>query len=200
MADGMDEQALVRALQSGDRSACAILVKKFSPRIYRLALRMMGDPQEAEEVLQETFISACQHVERFEGRSQLGTWLYRIATNAALMRLRRRQLDTVSIDEPVELGQGQEMPRQLVDWGRSPESHALNAELRDVMEQAVSELPESLRVVFLLRDVEGLSTAETAEALGITESAAKVRLHRARLQLRERLSEYFAVHSTAGEE
>ncbi len=168
------------------------MVKRFSPRIYRLALKLVGDPVEAEEVLQETFISACQHVQRFEGRSSLATWLYRIATNASLMRLRRRRPEVVSIDDPVELEGGEMTPRQLVGWGWDPEAHVLNEELRQVMDAAIARLPETLRAAFVLRDIEGLSTAETAEALGISESAAKVRLHRARLQLREALSEYFA--------
>jgi len=190
--DDIDERELVAALKAGDRTACVTLVKRFSPHIYRVALKLMGDPDEAEEVLQETFISACQHVKDFEGRSSLSTWLYRIATNAGLMRLRRRRFNTVSLDEPMELEDGEIVPRQLVDWGWNPEEHALNEELRRVMDEAVAELPETLRAAFILRDIEGLSTAETAEALGITESAAKVRLHRARMRLRERLTEYFA--------
>ncbi len=193
-SNDLDEQALVAALKAGDRAACAVMVKRFSPRIYRVALKLMGDPDEAEEVLQETFISACQHVRDFEGRSSLGTWLYRIATNAGLMRLRRRKLETVSIDDPVELEDGEVAPRQLIDWGWNPEKHALNEELRRVMDEAIAALPETLRATFILRDIEGLSTAETAETLGISESAAKVRLHRARMRLREYLTEYFAAH------
>ncbi len=191
-----DEKALMAALKAGDRAACATMVKLFSPRIYRLALKLVGDPDEAEEVLQETFISACQHVQRFEERSSLGTWLYRIATNAGLMRLRRRQPEITSMDEPVELDDGAEVPRQLVDWEWNPEGHVLNKELQRVMDEAIAALPETLRATFILRDIEGLSTAETAEALGITEAAAKVRLHRARMQLREHLTGYFAVQQT----
>lgn len=189
----LDEQTLVAALKAGDRSACALMVKLFSPRIYRLALRLMGDPIEAEEVLQETFINACRHVQQFEGRSSLATWLYRIATNLSLMRLRRRRPEVISLDEPVEWESGEITPRQFVEWGWDPEVHVLNEELRQVMDKAIAKLPETLRAVFILRDIEGLSTAETAETLGITEAAAKVRLHRARLQLREDLSEYFAI-------
>ncbi len=192
-----DEQTLIAALKAGDRAACAALVRRFSPRIYRAALRLMGDPDEAEEVLQETFIRACQNIQQFEGRSSLGTWLYRIATNEGLMRLRRRKLDTVSMDAPVELEDGEWIPRQLVDWEWNPESHALNEELRRVMDEAIAVLPETLRATFILRDIEGLSTAETAEVLGITESAAKVRLHRARMRLRELLTSYFAAQQAS---
>ncbi|MCD6291754.1 MAG: sigma-70 family RNA polymerase sigma factor [Anaerolineae bacterium] len=193
-----DERDLVTALKAGDRAACAAMVERFSPRIYRLALKLVRDPDEAEDVLQETFISACEHVSQFEGRSSLGTWLYRIATNAGLMHLRRRQPDTVSMNDPVELEEGEFVPRQLVDWGWNPEDHALNEELKRVMDEAIAMLPETLRAAFVLRDIEGLSTAEAAEVLGITESAAKVRLHRARMRLREHLSRYFAAHQVAG--
>lgn len=160
--------------------------------IYNLALRLMNNPQEAEEVMQETFISAFRALDRFEGRSQLGTWLYRIAYNAALMRLRKREPVTTSIDEPVFNDEGEDMPRQLVDWGLAPDQLVLNSELRTALNRAVETLPESLRSVFVLRDIEGLSTSETAETLGITETNVKVRLHRARLALREQLTKYFA--------
>ena len=148
----------------------------------------MKDPHEAEEVLQETFISAFKALPRFEGRSQLSTWLYRIGYNAALMRLRKRRLPTESLDEPVTTEEGDMLPRELVDWGSIPDELLLNQELRTVLDAALETLPESLRTVFVLRDIEGLSTAEAAEALGLTETNAKVRLHRARLALRERLT------------
>ena len=152
---------------------------------------MMGNPQEAEEVLQETFISAFRSLDRFEGRSQLGTWLYRIAYNASLMRLRKRQIPTSSIDEPLVGEEGEELPRQLIDWSALPDDIALNNELHHVLDQAVEGLSPTLRSVFVLRDIEGLSTAEVAEALSLTETNVKVRLHRARLALREQLTAYF---------
>jgi RNA polymerase sigma-70 factor (ECF subfamily) len=130
-------------------------------------------------------------VGRFEGRSQLSTWLYRIAYNAALMRLRRRPLPTTSIDEPIQNEDGDLIPRQLVDWTGRPDEILLTGELRGVLNSAAATLPETLRSVFALRDIEGLSTAETAEVLGLTETNVKVRLHRARLALRERLTSYF---------
>jgi RNA polymerase sigma-70 factor (ECF subfamily) len=167
-------------------------VERHSGTIYNLALRLMGNPQEAEEVLQETFISAFRGLDRFEGRSRLGTWLYRIAHNAALMRLRKRQPVTESLDEPAVTEDGDVLPRQLVDWSSLPDEVLLGKELRTVLDAALATLPESLRSVFVLRDIEGLSTAETAEALALTETNVKVRLHRARLALREKLSDYFA--------
>ena len=168
------------------------MVERYSGTVYNLALRMMhNNHMEAEDVLQETFISAFRALDRFEGRSLLSTWLYRIAYNAALMRLRRREPITVSIDEPVTNDEGDPIQRQLVDWGAGPDQVLLDGELRVVLDTAVAALPESLRSVFVLRDIEGLSTAETAAVLDLTETNVKVRLHRARLALRERLSSYF---------
>jgi RNA polymerase sigma-70 factor (ECF subfamily) len=179
-------------LKAGEPGAFAEMVERYSGTVYNLALRLMrNDPMEAEDILQETFISAYRALERFEGRSLLSTWLYRIAYNAALMRLRKRELPTVSIDEPLENGEGEPIPRQLVDWGAVPEHVLLNGELRKTLDAAVAALPETLRSVFILRDIEGLSTAETAAVLDLTETNVKVRLHRARLALRERLSAYF---------
>ena len=185
-----DEAALVEALQRGDKYACACMIKHHSSQMYAVALRIVGDPDEAEDVVQEAFISACSKMAGYEGRSKLTTWLYRITTNAALMRLRKRREDTVSLDEPQVMDEGDVLPRQLGDWSVEPGQQALSSELRQVMEQAVQELPPSLRAAFVLRDVQGLSTQEAAETLDITETALKVRLHRARLQLRERLAGY----------
>lgn len=150
--------------------------------------------------MQETFLNAYRSLDRFEGRSQIGTWLYRIAYNAALMRLRRHEPATISIDEPVVTDEGEALPRQLVDWGNPPDQMVLDSELRAVLDKAVAALPETLRSVFVLRDIEGLSTAETAGTLGISEANAKVRLHRARLQLREQLSAYFAASAGANQQ
>ncbi len=185
------EAELINALKQGEKHACADLVRRFSPQIYRVALRLMNDPSEAEDVLQETFISACSHAEEFEGRSSLGTWLYRIANNAGLMRLRKKRVPTVSIDEPLELNDDY-VPRQLADWSLDPDHAVLTDELRRVMDEGVAQLSDPLRVVFIMRDLQGLSTAETAAHLGISESAVKVRLHRARLQLRDHLAKYLA--------
>jgi len=186
------EAALVAGLKKGDPAAFTELVERYSETIYNLALRMTNNPQEAEEVLQDTFISAFRAVNRFEGRSRLSTWLYRIAYNAALMRLRRRELPTESLDEPLLSEEGEPLPRQLADWTGDPGRKLLEHELRDVLAEAVAGLPEGLRAVFVLRDIEGLSTAETAAVLDLTETNVKVRLHRARLALRERLNAYFA--------
>jgi len=184
--------ALLNKLQSGDPLAFAQFVEENQRQVYNLALRMLSDPQEAEDVLQETFLNAYKALPEFQGRSSLSTWLYRIASNASLMRLRKKRPDTVSVDEPLTLDAGDSIPRQLVDWSILPEDELLSGEARHMMDVAVSELPEPLRVVFVLRDLQGLSTAETGEVLGLSEGAVKTRLHRARLKLREELSSYFA--------
>lgn len=183
---------LLERLRADDPLAFAQLVEENQGQIYNLALRMLNDPQEAEDVLQETFLSAFKALPDFEGRSSLGTWLYRIASNASLMRLRKKRPETVSVDEPLATDDGEYLPRQLTDWTNLPEEELLNSETRRVMDQAIGELPESLRIVFVLRDLEGLSTAETGEVLDLSEGAVKTRLHRARLWLRDRLSGYFA--------
>lgn len=168
-------------------------MERHSGTVYNLALRLMNDPQEAEDVLQETFISAFRALDRFQGRSRLSTWLYRIAYNAALMRLRRRRVPVESLDAPREMEEGELMPpRQLVDWTALPDELLLSKEFRSKLDAALAALPESLRSVFVLRDIEGLSTAETAAVLGLTETNTKVRLHRARLALRERLTTYLS--------
>ncbi|OQA46143.1 MAG: ECF RNA polymerase sigma factor SigW [Chloroflexi bacterium ADurb.Bin325] len=186
------EAELIAAARAGHQGAFTEIVERHSGTVYNLALRLVNNPQEAEEVLQETFISAFRALDRFEGRSQLGTWLYRIAYNAALMRLRRRQVATESLDAPTTTDDGDMLPREFVDWSTLPDERLLGKEFRGVLEGALAALPDSLRSVFVLRDIEGLSTAETAETLGLTEVNVKVRLHRARLALREKLSGYFA--------
>ena len=193
MSETLNEETLnLEALRKKDKRAFAQLVDQNSDHIYRLALRLTGNPQDAEDVVQETFIKAFNNVESFEGRSKVSTWLYRIATNEALMLLRRRKDGITHIDEGVETDEGEIMPIQIVDWCCLPEQEIMTEETRQVLQDAALQLSSTNRAAFLLRDVEGLSTQEAAEALDISESALKVRLMRARLQLREALSDYFA--------
>jgi RNA polymerase sigma-70 factor (ECF subfamily) len=163
-----DDQALVERLQAGDQAAYAELVEQHAGPIYRLALRMMGNEADAEDVLQETFLSAFKAIDRFEGRSSLSTWLYRIANNAALMRLRRKEPDQVSMDEPIERDDGDLIPRQFFDFCCLPEDDLMRDEARAEMQRAIEELSPTLRSVFVLRDIEGLSTQETADALDLS--------------------------------
>lgn len=187
----------IEALKRGDRAEFARLVDEYSLHIYRLALRMLANPQEAEDVLQETFLKALRALPNFEGRSSLSTWLYRIAVNEALMLMRKRKPE-VSLSAPDENGNEEEDTEemQIVDWGHLPESELLTNEARRNIDEAIEKLPQTLKVVFLLRDVEGLSIEETATALGISEAAVKTRLLRARLRLRDELSNYYRERMT----
>jgi len=193
MQTAQDETRLLEALRSGDRAAFAHLVESYETQVYNLALKLLQDEDEAEDVLQETFLSAYRGLATFEGRSKLSTWIYRIATNASLMRLRRHkhQATTISLDEPIDLGDWQFTPRELIDWSGAPDEILLSAEARQVMAEAIADLPETLRVVFVLRDIEDLSAADTGEILDLSIPAVKSRLHRARLMLRERLASYY---------
>jgi RNA polymerase sigma-70 factor (ECF subfamily) len=181
----------LEALRDGDRAEFAHLVEAYSPMIYRLGLKMLNNPQDAEDILQETFIKAYRHIGNFDGRSSVSTWLYRIATNEALMSIRRKRPETISFDVPSVYDTEPQEPLQIVDWCCLPEDEFLTSEGRARLDEAANRLPASLRVVFILRDIEGLSTRETAEVLEISEMAVKTRLSRARLRLREDLSEYF---------
>jgi RNA polymerase sigma-70 factor (ECF subfamily) len=180
------------ALQAGDPEEFSRLVDTYSNNIYRLAIKMLNQQQDAEDVLQETFIKAYRGIKSFDGRSKLSTWLFRIATNEALMAIRRKHPEFVSIDEPIDTEEGEQEPLQIIDWCCLPEEELLSEESRERLDEAVQKLPEKLKVVFLLRDINDLSTHETAEVLGLTDTAVKTRLSRARLRLREELSTYFA--------
>ena len=190
----------LEALKAGDRQAFARLVDETSGHIYRVALQILGDEQDAEDVLQETYIKAFRALPDFEGRSSLTTWLYRIAVNEALMLVRKRKsqgalnaAQTVSVDEtnPFD-AEAESEGMEIVDWCCLPEGELLSSETRRFLDQAVQKLPENLRVVFVMRDLEGLSIQETSEALGLSENNVKTRLLRARLRLRQELSVYFS--------
>jgi len=179
------------ALRAGDRVEFARLVEANYEMIYRLAIRMVNDPQDAEDILQETFLKAYRHLKGFDGRSRLSTWLYRIATNEAMMFLRRKKLDTVSIDETPDMADDDQEPVQIVDWCCMPEEEMMSSEAKSYLDQAVGKLAPNLRVVFVLRDIQGLDTQEVSQVLDLSETAVKTRLSRARMQLREELSGYY---------
>jgi RNA polymerase sigma-70 factor, ECF subfamily len=186
------EPLSLAALQAGDKAEFARLVDMYSNQIYRLGMKILGDPNDAEDVLQETFIKAYRSLPSFEGRSSISTWLYRIAANEALMLVRKRKPETyiVSSDGDSE-DEDISPPQQIVDWCCLPENELLSSEAKQFLDQAVEKLSPNLRIVFILRDIQGLSIRETAEVLKISEMAVKTRLLRARLQLREELSAYY---------
>ena len=185
------ESALVTAAKAGDYDAFEQLVNRYEHKIYRLGLNITGNPEDAEDVLQEAFLKAFENLPRFREDSRFYTWIVRIAVNQALMKLRKRRTDkSVSLDDPIE-EDGEVIPRDFADWKPNPEQLLGRTETRETLEKAIQNLSPSFRTVFMLRDVEGLSTEETAEMLGLTISAVKARLFRARLRLREELSQVF---------
>ncbi len=187
----MNETDLVEQAKGGDFDSFAALVTGSEGKIYAHLLRLMGNPEDARDLLQETYLSAYRHLSSFKGDSAFGTWAYRIATNLALMRLRKKSPETVNLDE-IRLPTHQEIQsRSISDWAIDPKEAVLRKEVRLQLDRAIRSLPPLYRAVVTLRDVEGLSTAETATALDISEGAVKTRLHRARLFLREALSPYF---------
>jgi RNA polymerase sigma-70 factor (ECF subfamily) len=190
----MSTEISLEALIAGDRAEFARMVDMYSNPIYRLGLRMLANPQDAEDVLQNTFLKALTHLSTFEGRANLSTWLYRIAANEALMLLRRKKPEVNLEDTERDEGVEDLKPTQFMDWSALPEEKLLSGEGKKVLDQAIQTLPESLRIVFLLRDIEELSIRETAEALGLTETNVKTRLLRARMFLREQLSTYYREH------
>lgn len=195
MSAELQDAELVERAKLGDVEAFEELTNRYERRIYTLAMRVLGNQHDAEDVTQQTFLSALEHLADFRGDSSFATWLFRIATNAALKILRKRRgLNTISLEQSTEPQEGTDTiphPEYIADWRQTPDALAQRAETRRVLEEALSELDEKHRLVFLLRDVEGLSIKETAEALGLTEANVKVRLLRARLQLREKLTRVF---------
>ena len=186
-----DELALVQAAKQGDVGAFEQLVKRYDRNIFRIAQHITQNREDAEDVVQDAFLKAYENLDQFQGNSKFYTWLVRIAVNESLMKLRRRKTSkTVSMDEDVETEEGS-MPREFADWSPNPEQQYGQSELGDILRKTIQGLPTSFRTVFVLRDVEGLSTEETAEMLSLSIPAVKSRLLRARLQLRERLNRYF---------
>ncbi|HYN15307.1 MAG TPA: sigma-70 family RNA polymerase sigma factor [Terriglobales bacterium] len=185
------DMALVHAAKEGDVGAFEQLLRRNQAMVFRVAQHITGSREDAEEVAQEAFLKAFQNLDRFEERSRFSTWVTRITVNTALMRLRhRRGHETVPLrggdpDDPSAL------PEEVADWRPDPEQLYGRRELRAILTRALAGLPQHYSTVFLLRDVEGFSTAETAEALGLSVTAVKARLLRARLQLRQRLDPYF---------
>jgi len=192
------DRELVERAQQGDAGAFAMLVERHQRQLYRLALRMTGSEADAQEVLQEAFLNAFKKLPEFRGEAQFSSWLYRIAANSALMRLRRKRRAPDNLaDQPLELSgprfsaEGYLEPTSSSDWSQRADEKMMSGELGTAINQAVQDLPDDYRTVFLLKDVDGLSNEEIAHALELTVPAVKSRLHRARLALREKLGEFF---------
>jgi len=190
-----DEHLLVAAAKRGDAAAFEELVNRYEGKIFRLTMNITRNREDAEDAMQDAFLKSYSHLKDFQEDSRFYTWLVRIAANEALMRLRKRRPNQFSLDEPIE-GDEDLMPRELQDWGPSPEQRFAQTEMREILDGVIDKLEPDFRVVFVLRDIEELSTEETARTLGISIPAVKSRLLRARLKLRQRLDRYFRQGAT----
>jgi RNA polymerase sigma-70 factor (ECF subfamily) len=189
--DVFDEAPLVLRAREGDDTAFTQLVSRYQRKIFRLAKNITQHEEDAEDVLQETFLKAYEHLPEFHGDSKFYTWIVRIAVNESLMKLRKRKSSrTVPLDEPMDSGEDSPV-REIAVWEETPEQKYSQEEIRDILEKAIESLKPDYRTVFVLRDIEELSTEETAAALEISIPAVKSRLLRARLQLREKLTRFF---------
>jgi RNA polymerase sigma-70 factor (ECF subfamily) len=185
-----DEHLLVNAAKGGDVAAFEELVNRYESKILRLTRNITGNHEDAEDAMQDAFLKAYAHLDGFQQDSRFYTWLVRIAANEALMRLRKRRPGQLSLDEPIE-GDGDLMTRELEDWRPNPEREYAKAELQSLLGEVIEKLEPEFRIVLVLRDIEELSTQETADALGISVPNVKSRLLRARLKLREKLNRHF---------
>jgi RNA polymerase sigma-70 factor (ECF subfamily) len=187
----IDEAEQIEKARKGDARSFGDLIGKYERKIFRLAQHITQNREDAEDVLQETFLKAYEHLSQFQGNSKFYTWIVRIAVNQALMKLRKRKTDkTVSMDEGIDTGEDI-VVREIAAWDEDPEQRYSREELNEILTAAVDSLAPAYRTVFVLRDVEDLSTEETAEALELSIPAVKSRLLRARLQLREKLTKFF---------
>ncbi|UCF65045.1 MAG: sigma-70 family RNA polymerase sigma factor [bacterium] len=184
---------LVKQAKIGDQAAFTELVELYSERIYNLALRILKNPDDAADILQETFLAVYEKIDSFDGRSNFFTWLYRIATNFALMKLRKEKR-TIYTDQDMEEQFDDPEKMHIHEWQDLPLQDMLNDEFRRHLDEAIDRLPEIYRSVFVLRDLENMSIRETSHILGITESNVKIRLKRARVYMREELAHYMEEH------
>jgi RNA polymerase sigma-70 factor (ECF subfamily) len=187
----IDDLALVRACKNGDCAAFEEIVKRYDRKLFRIAQYIVHNQEDAEDAVQEAFLKAFQHLDQFREEAKFSTWLIRIAMNQALIMLRKsRSKKEVSIDGDSQSEDGN-LPIEIADWAPNPEDLYRTVQLREILRKTLQKLGPGLRVVFVLRDIEGLSLQETSDALGLSVVAVKARSFRARLQLRERLSRYF---------
>jgi RNA polymerase sigma-70 factor, ECF subfamily len=194
MKSGKSDEQLIQEAAEGNRASFTALVKRYEETVYKFSFKVCRDKDKADETLQDTFINMYNSLDSFDGRSKLSTWLFRIVTNNCLMKRRRRKIDEVleSYDELPEAENGA-TSHPIARWEETPRDVLLKKELREILDEAIMQLPEDYRVVFILRDVEGQSNEETAKIVGISVEATKSRLRRARAFLRDRLNPYMSV-------
>ncbi|MEE8417887.1 MAG: sigma-70 family RNA polymerase sigma factor [candidate division Zixibacteria bacterium] len=190
-ASRSEDASLILRINKGDYLAFERLVRKYESRVYHHCLKFLNSQDDAEDILQETFLQVYRSLKTFRGEAAFSTWLIKIATNNCLMRLRKKKkVDIISIDKPIEIN-GSQFPREIVDWSKNPSLQYSRDEIRKVLDQTIAKLPEDKRVVLILKDVEGFSNIEISQTLGMSVAAVKSRLHRARLFVRDVLSKYF---------
>ena len=187
----MTENDLIKRAKGGDKDAIARLVSQYSERIYNLGLRILRKKEDAEDILQETFLTVIQKIDTFDGRSSFFTWIYRIATNAALMKLRKKKPQYVDLPDNPDFQESIES-KVFIDWSQDASLNVQNSEVKKTLNDAINELSDIYKTVFILRDIEQLSIKETSKILNITEENVKIRLRRARQYLRDKLSDYFS--------
>ncbi len=184
------ENELIERAKNRDHAAFEELVKRNQARIYNLGLKLLGNREDAADLLQETFINAYYALPKFEGKSAFSTWLYRIATNNAFMKMRKKKIPLVRF-EPVDDQDGKKHFTEIADWSGDPKAHLQNEELKILIEKSVNALPGKYKTIFVLHDIEGFSTEEISKMLELSVPAVKSRIHRSRMYLRDRLSQYF---------
>jgi len=185
-----DDVKLIASAKTGDKIAFGKLIRKYEKTVFSFAFKICRDKEKAEEAMQETFINAYRGLKSFSGNSKFSTWLYRIATNNCLMMHRKKSHEpVVSLEDTELIRENGEL--QVPHWGETPHDAILNKELKEILDHAIQKLPLEYRIVFVMRDVEGLSTEEVGKALKLSVPAVKSRLHRARLFLRNELNPYF---------
>ena len=186
------DEVLVKRAQEGDTAAFDELVRRYTSIVYRVLYKILRHEEDTQDALQDTFVSAYRALPRFRQDARFSTWIYRIATNAALMKARARKNNLVSLDHPTEDPDAQSA-WELPDWSATPDEEIMTGETRRIMEDAIQALPPEQRAAFVLHDIQDLSSAETAQAMGITVSAVNSRLHRARVFLRDRIGRHLNV-------
>jgi len=186
------DEVLVKRAQQGDTAAFDELVRRYTSIVYRVLYKILRHEEDTQDALQDTFVSAYRALPRFRQDARFSTWIYRIATNAALMKARARKNNMVSLDHPTEDPDAQSA-WELPDWSATPDEEIMTGETRRIMEDAIQALPPEQRAAFVLHDIQDLSSAETAQAMGITVSAVNSRLHRARVFLRDRIGRHLNV-------
>ncbi|MCX7705291.1 MAG: sigma-70 family RNA polymerase sigma factor [bacterium] len=187
----LKENELIERAKNRDNAAFEELVRRNQAKIYNLGLKLLGNKEDAADLLQETFINAYYALPKFEGKSAFSTWLYRIATNNAFMKMRKKKIPLVRFETEKNDSDQQQVTFNIPDWSNDPRAHLKNEELKMLIEKSVDALPGKYKTIFILHDIEGFSTEEISRMLNLSISAVKSRVHRSRMFLRDRLSQYF---------